>query len=337
MKIDRINGSHLNKAIAVYLEYAWRDKIEAAPRPPRFPAEKPLAEILASGGAFEDLSDRMEAGTLVPTGAGTQPRAYALTLGNLSYPSMKLALLEVYFPDEFVFAVDRHDTFHFEPEVPGYEAWRQLKEINRLLKESIEEAWYKEGLPTLRGLREAYINRKEQPRDLGTGSTLLVLDDDRDRAEMLKEILEAESYQVLVGPPGPRPDPSNSEIRAAMEAQKGHSLRLPAVLVDGAEDVEDLCELIQQHQTALIILDVSYRTGQGPLVASALRMEAESQEVPILGIYSRRDFGPDPDLFNASLRRPYRSEALLSIISQTILAKSPSGLHSAIKPPEGSD
>jgi hypothetical protein len=96
--------------------------------------------------------------------------------------------------------------------------------------------------------------------------------------------------------------------------------------------VSELEKLIADHPVALIILDVSYRTGQGPQVATSLRMSSKSQEIPILGVYSRRDFGPDPDLFDVSLRRPYHADALLSLVDQVLVRRAPgsSGIHTAV-------
>ena len=110
-------------------------------------------------------------------------------------------------------------------------------------------------------------------------------------------------------------------------------MRLPASKCHNAAEVSDLCELIRRHKVALVVLDVSYRTGQGPRVAGALRLNALSQEIPILAIYSRRDFGPDPDLFDASLRRPYRTEAIKEVVEQVIYRRSSggSGIHKPVQ------
>jgi len=331
MKLEQITGALLNQAIGIYWSHAYRRKADPGKPPPQFDALLKLADILAGQHPFEDLSGNAQT---VPVQGGGLPRMYALRLGNDAYPHMKLALVESYFHDEFVFSVDRHDTFHFEPDVPGFQAWCELKEINRLLKDAIEDAWHKAGLPTLRSLREKRFKRTELVRNLrADGQSILILDDDEARAEILKGILEAAGFAVVIGPPGPRPNPDDQAVRAAMRnAPAGVSLRLPAETCQNAGDVKELCELALQHKVMLVVLDVSYRTGQGPRVASALRLNSITQETPILAIYSRRDFGPDPDLFDASLRRPYRTEAVMEIIEQTLFRKpGGSGLHRAVK------
>lgn len=337
MKMDVITGELVNRAIEIYLKHAYQNAPQAkGRRVPEFPAAKSLRQILSEAHPFEDLTGGTPtsiAANPVPVAGGEAPRVYALRLGNSAYPHMKLAVMEAYFPGEFVFAVDRHDTFHFDPHLPGYDAWCELKEINRIVKEAVEDAWHKAGIPTLRGLREDRFDRPDLVRELrAEGHTLLVLDDDQHRAEILGGILRQAGYDVVIGPPGPPPKPDDTRVIRARKSSKGKSLRLPASVVPDADRVKDLCTLISKHRVALVILDVSYRTGQGPRVADALRMNSSTQEVPILGIYSRRDFGPDPDLFNASLRRPYRSEAILHLVELTLVRRSRggSGIHKAV-------
>jgi len=334
MRFDQITGELLNRAVAVYVSHAYRAKGSGTRQIPHFEPDETLPRILAAHPhLFEDLS-----------GAGTErapekkgkpmPRMYALRLGNAAYPHMKLAIVEAFFGDEFVLAVDRHDTFHFDPDVPGYQAWCELKEINRLVKESIEGAWHKAGLPTLRGLREERFSESGLAHKLrAAGHTILVLDDDQARAEILRGILMQAGYDAVLGPPGPQPNPDDTVVKRARKRASGESLRLPASACRGADDVRTLCELVVRHAVALILLDVSYRTGQGPRVGSALHLDPRGQDIPILGIYSRRDFGPDPEIFDVSIRRPYRTEDLVRLVQETLVHRgsSGSGLHPAVR------
>ena len=325
MKIDQITGAILNKTIAIYELHAYKGRAGKTHKTFAFEPTETLPQILAKSHPFEDHCAPPEENKTGEPLTSTPTRMYALRIGNSAYPHMKMALVEFYLPDEFVFVVARHDTFHFEPDVPGYQAWCELKEINRLIKDSIEAAWHKAGIPTLRGLREERFKHADIARELRLGGqSILILDEDESRAGILSAILNEEGYQAKIGPIGPVPDPNNPEVIKAREradAQK-HSLRLPASACPAADDVSRICETFGKIPPAMILLDMSYCTGQGPRVASNLKMDVRCQDVPIIGIYSRRDFGPDPDTFDASLRRPYRSDVLLKLVEQTLMRRS---------------
>ena len=331
MKAQQITGAMLNRAIEIYLHHAYRG---SPPQHPRFDEKAHFPQILVKQPQlFEDLSgppSKSEGNHPLPT-----PRVFTLRLGSASYPHMKLALVEAFFPNEFVFAVDRHDTFHFDPNIPGYRAWCELKEINRLLKEAVEGAWYKERLPTLRGLREERFKDNDLAGKLrSAGHSLLVLDDDQSRAAIMRDVLARAGYRTVVGPPGPKPSVTDTVMVRARRRARGSSLRVPpSSNQKDVEDVRGLRDQVMREAVALIILDVSYRTGQGPRVANALRLDPQCQDIPILGIYSRRDFGPDPDLYDAALRRPYRTEALLQVVKSALMmhGASGSGLHKPIR------
>src|SRR5262245_47234971 len=112
MKMEGITGALLNRAIAIYLQIAFKRHTERNVSAVQFKPEQKLPEILAQSHPFEDLTEGMPGGTGASPMAlpgGSTPRLYALRLGNDAYPHMKLALVEAYFPDEFIFAVDRHD------------------------------------------------------------------------------------------------------------------------------------------------------------------------------------------------------------------------------------
>jgi hypothetical protein len=54
-------------------------------------------------------------------------------------------------------------------------------------------------------------------------------------------------------------------------------------------------------------------------------LDPRGQDIPILGIYSRRDFGPDPEIFDVSIRRPYRTEDLVRLVQETLVHRGSSG------------
>ncbi len=110
MKIDQITGAILNKAIAIYEQHAYKGRAGKTHKTFAFDETKTLPQILSAQSAFEDHCAPIE-DAKPGESASTPTRMYALRIGNSAYPHMKLALVEFYLPDEFVFVVDRHDTF----------------------------------------------------------------------------------------------------------------------------------------------------------------------------------------------------------------------------------
>jgi hypothetical protein len=86
---------------------------------------------------------------------------YALRLGNLKYPHMKLQVQP--WPNDagFMLSVNTHDqVLALDPNTSDLPAFRAIQAENQRLKEEIEQAWDDAGLPTfLRYLRE-YIERR---------------------------------------------------------------------------------------------------------------------------------------------------------------------------------
>jgi hypothetical protein len=86
---------------------------------------------------------------------------YALRLGNSAYPHMKLQVQP--WPNQagFMLSVNTHDqVLSLDPDAEDMPAFRAIQKENQRLKEEIEEAWDRAGLPTfLRYLRE-YIQSR---------------------------------------------------------------------------------------------------------------------------------------------------------------------------------
>jgi hypothetical protein len=94
---------------------------------------------------------------------GRQTPIYALRLGNVRYPHMKLQIQPWPNPAGFMLSVNTHD------QVAGLDlgaadaaAFRSLQAENQQLKEAIEQAWDDASLPTfLRYLRDYIQSRSE--------------------------------------------------------------------------------------------------------------------------------------------------------------------------------
>ncbi len=86
-------------------------------------------------------------------------RGYAFRLGSAGYPHLKLQVISHDAGVNYLFAVDTHDAFKLDPEHPDALAWKKLQIANQELKEQIERAWEKEGLPTFNGLLRSELNK----------------------------------------------------------------------------------------------------------------------------------------------------------------------------------
>ncbi len=117
--------------------------------------EQPDVESLLSAPPFERAGENKTNGAPI----------YALRLGNVRYPHMKLQVQPWPNHSGFMLSVNTHDqVLVFDPDADDMAAFRALQEFNQTLKESIEQAWDDAGLPTfLRYLRE-YIEQRSGGR-----------------------------------------------------------------------------------------------------------------------------------------------------------------------------
>jgi hypothetical protein len=149
----------LRRAVEIYLEQAYSAGVvpEAVRRRLSWRTDCAAGDLL-NGPPFEQAG-------MAP---GRQTPISALRLGNYRYPHMKLQIQP--WPNDagFMLSVNTHD------QVAGIalnevdaRAFRDLQAENQRLKEAIEDAWDRAGLPTfLRYLRD-YI---ESRRDDGSAS-----------------------------------------------------------------------------------------------------------------------------------------------------------------------
>jgi hypothetical protein len=86
-------------------------------------------------------------------------RGYAFRLGSAGYPHLKLQVISHDAGVSYLFAVDTHDAFKLDPTHPDAAGWKKLQIANKELKEQIERAWEKEGLPTFNSLLRRELNK----------------------------------------------------------------------------------------------------------------------------------------------------------------------------------
>jgi len=87
-------------------------------------------------------------------------RGYALRLGSVSYPHLKLQVVWHEKSAHWVFTVDTHDNLQLDPGHPDADRLARLQAANSRLKELIERAWEAEELTTFNALLRRELNRK---------------------------------------------------------------------------------------------------------------------------------------------------------------------------------
>ena len=153
-QLGRLRLDLLRTAVDIYLSLAYRSaEIPEVVRRRLVWPEGLAAEELLTKAPFERVGK-------VP---GHQTPIYALRLGNMRYPHMKLQIQPWPNSAGFMLSVNTHD------QVAGLDfgaadavAFRELQAENQRLKETIEQAWDNAGLPTfLRYLRDYIQNRSQ--------------------------------------------------------------------------------------------------------------------------------------------------------------------------------
>ena len=147
------SANDLSRAIDIYLRHAYPDG----------PGEQVKAVLPAESFDPVDylMSDKVQRD---PSNAplGTV-RSFALRLGNVLYPHMKLRLSRPPNDDVFILSVDSHDAFLFAPAGSSdSQALEELKKTNMSIASAVMNAWDAAGLLTERN----YLRRKiHQARD----------------------------------------------------------------------------------------------------------------------------------------------------------------------------
>lgn len=276
MRLDRLTPGHVRRAVEIYLRLAYP---EEHGRPPRERAEG-VAE-----GSLEEVLGRFE------RPLASEPRGcarYELRLGNWRYPFMKLVVQEYLVENEYFLSVDTHDDLKVTPDMPDYEAWREILAYNARLKQEIERAWAADGLPThedLCALMEDLAVR--EPRGVGEDGPaplLLVVDDEQDIARGLQALLVARGYRVELA-------------------------------FDGRQVLD---RMAREPLPDLLLLDYSMPELNGEQVMREVRADPRCRDLPILlATATSIDLGT---IARASglLRKPYPREVLLAMIDRLL-------------------
>jgi len=196
MRVDELTPAHVRRAVDLYLRLAWPPERCA-------PGQAPPIGLsdLAGACTLEELFQHFEQR---PEHQRGDMRHFALRLGNVRYPFMKLVVQEYLVSGELFFTVDTHDHLDMRPDAPDYAEWLELKRWNRSLKVEIEAAWAQAGLPTNLDLRQLAEELAHVEEDRGRRGRLLVVDDEKDVAHGVRALLSARGFDVEMAHTGER-------------------------------------------------------------------------------------------------------------------------------------
>ncbi|MHC4845295.1 MAG: response regulator, partial [Planctomycetota bacterium] len=201
------------------------------------------------------------------------------------YPFMKLVLQEHLVEGEYFCEVDTHDEMFNVEEGGEANELRQLKRRNLEIKESVEDAWSRAGLPTaahIKGLVETRPTKRAPPN----GLRILLVDNDRDIAATLGLLLEARGYQV-------------------------------EILGDGREAVEQA----DSARHNLILMDNEMKDLNGFEACRVLKSRPETADIPVLIATAGSLTLQQLDAADGFMVKPFRMELLFSILDHLLGSK----------------
>lgn len=142
-----LSTSLLARACRIFMDAAYPDGPRGIPakKQPYYnlPADAPLADYLPPVERAVGVVRALQS----PKG---EVHAFEFRLGSAHFPHLKLRVQQVrnHADENWVFMVDTHDHFPRVDLGADEEAWRQLQQTNRALKERIEASLEQEGFMT---------------------------------------------------------------------------------------------------------------------------------------------------------------------------------------------
>lgn len=185
MRLEDMTPAHVRRAVQLYLERAYPG--EVPDRPAR------TAEGLEQAATIEELLALFDT---PPAAQAPDFKRYTLQLGNVSYPFMKFVVEEYLVDEEYFFTVDTHDDLNVKPDSPDYAGWQAIKQLNRDLKDDVEDSWRAAGLPTFVELQHLCEGLGGVELEASKRRRLLLVDDERSVARGLRALLEGRGYDV---------------------------------------------------------------------------------------------------------------------------------------------
>ena len=273
MRLEQLTPAHVRRAMEIYNDLAWPP--QEGGKAPYLPG--PLTGDEGLGALFKGFEQGGDAGP-------AHSRRYTLRMGNSRYPFMKFVVQEFLVNGEFFFSVDTHDNLEVRPGAPDYAAWEELKVYNRELRDSIEERWSQESLPTNHDLQALVEELAQSERESSKRRRLLIVDDDVHVARGLQALLSARGYEVELAHDG----------RAALE------------------------RLAEPPRPDLVLLDYEMPALDGEEVLARMRQMPRLAEVPVL-LATAADIELERlQRVSGFLRKPYPRHVLFEMIARLI-------------------
>lgn len=194
MKIEDINFDIYKKAINVYLDIAYPNGVK------EYNFCYKIIKSLNEALTLKELMPVFEE-QIISMDINFEIRRYIVRLGSEKYPFIKLVLQEAEAAGDFGFYVDRHTEYlALASSSKSFDEEKKIKEYTRGLKQKIEEAYDKQGIPTFKQIIKEFIRRLNQIKSNieinKNGINVLLVDDDKDVLELDRLSLEILGYNV---------------------------------------------------------------------------------------------------------------------------------------------
>jgi CheY-like chemotaxis protein len=269
VKLDAIPASTVRLAAEIYLRHAY-------PGASRWRAPVP---DLSGGDTAVDLLGRF--GDESEEAGGRRVGRYVLRLGNSRYPHMKLVLEESILKNEYAFTVDTHDDLRISPSAPDFARWSAVRDHNRAVATTIEEAWREDEVPTLSDI-ERLLGTVEQLCD-DAQQSVLVVDDDVSIRDAIRSLLERAGLRV-------------------------------ATACNGKEALSS----VAAHAPDLILMDYQMPEMDGVTACEALKADPATASIPVLlATRSQVDLA-QLTFADGFLVKPYRQDVLFSLVRKLL-------------------
>ncbi|MDG3007999.1 hypothetical protein [Paludisphaera mucosa] len=155
--VDAMRLDVLRRAVEVYLKVAYPSG--------DYPESVRRRTTWAEGLAPHELLAKppFERAGKTP---GAQSPIFALRLGNLRYPHMKLQFQPWNNAEGLMLSVNTHDQVAgLDLAAADVDAFKHLQAENQHLKEAIEQAWEADGLPTFLNFLRTYIESRTEAEE----------------------------------------------------------------------------------------------------------------------------------------------------------------------------